>query len=203
MKKILILFLSLILISPAAFGKTFKVTAELLEPFSSANPPMTIQTRVIGNYIFNEKEGILDGTIFIGDVVAIVEPKRGKRDGYFYCKLTECIKTINDTDCARPDNLTVKIKLYKPFDKKEFAVDTTITAAGLFVNYINFPINFVRGVIKPYEDKSRMVSGVQKVYEKSFISYISKGDIMHLNTGDKVTLEFAYKTNITEVESAL
>lgn len=203
MKKLLILFLSLIFISPAALGKTFKMTAELLEPFNSANPPSTIKTRVMGDYIFNEKEAILDGTMFTGNVIVIVEPKRGKRDGYFYCRLTDYTKTANGANYTIPINndLIVKVKLYKPFDKKEFAIDTTVSAAGLFVNYISFPVNFARGVIKPYGDKSRMASGVQKVYEKSFMSYISKGDTMHLNAGDKIILEFAYKVDTAAVEA--
>ena len=83
--------------------------------------------------------------------------------------------------------------MYTPIDKKDVALSAGTTVAGFFVDYITLPLNFARGVIEqPYEDTSRLKSGAKMMYEKSPLSFISKGEEMNLSEGDKLTLIFKY-----------
>lgn len=194
-KKILISLSCLVLLSNAALAAKFKLVVEVLEPFDSNNPPKTLTTRVIEEYQFNNGYRIEKGCMFEGEVTEIIQPKRGKRDGYFYYKPITYTRPSKDNEqMVIEDGLltAVKAKYYKPLDKKEIAFDAAATTAGFFVHGISYPINFARGVIEPYDGKNRLTSGVQKVYEKSPLVYALKGESMKLMQGDIITLIFYY-----------
>jgi len=195
-KNILISFLIMIFLSPAALAAKLKITAELIEPFSTEYPSRTVKARVIEDYKLNETQKIEKGSVFTGVVTEIKEPKRGKRDAHFYLRLTSYSVPSKDNavyDIKNTGNATAKATIYKPLDKKELALDAGATTAGFFIDYIALPVNFTRGVVEPYEGKGRVESGVQKMYEKSIFSYLSEGKQMQLNKGDKINLTFKYK----------
>ena len=160
------------MISSYALAETAKIVVKSLNDFSSQNPSTHIAVQVEDNYKMPNGEILPKGIIFNGEVIDIVQPKRGKRDGYIYYKLTEYKYNNSGFIKIKNENLIAKVKEYS--------------------EHISYPINFARGVISPYEDTSRLKSGLKKTYEKSMFSYISKGDCMEFKNGDKIILIFKY-----------
>lgn len=180
------------MISSYALAETAKIVVKSLNDFSSQNPSTHIAVQVEDNYKMPNGEILPKGIIFNGEVIDIIQPKRGKRDGYIYYKLTEYKYNNSGFIKIKNENLIAKVKEYSELDLKETAISAGTSVAGLFVEHISYPINFARGVISPYEDTSRLKSGLKKTYEKSMFSYISKGDCMEFKNGDKIILIFKY-----------
>lgn len=197
MKKFFILFLTLILTSSFANAKSFKMLVEVIGDVDVNNPPKTVKTRLVQEKIFNENQTLEEGCIFEGKIVDVVEAKRGKRNEYFYYQITSLTRpSTAETITINNENAIVKATAYKELDKKEIAFSAGTTVAGLFVDHIAVPVNFVRGAIEqPYENTSRMKSGVRKAYEKSFLSFFSKGKEMQLENGTRLTLTARLKSN--------
>lgn len=200
MKRFLTLFLTLILTINFANAKNFKMLVEIIDDVDINNPPKTVKTRLVQEKIFNENQKLEEGCIFEGKIVDVVEAKRGKRNEYFYYQITAytCPSSQQKISVTN-ENAVVKATAYKEIDKKEIAFSAGTTIAGLFVDHIAVPINFVRGAVEqPYENTSRVKSGAKKAYEKSFLSYFSKGKEMQLNNGTRLTLTAKLKSNDNE-----
>lgn len=193
-KKVSVLLLCFISIQSCTFAATLKVIVKSLEAFSSASPSQTLKLITEKDYPFKNNEILKKNTILTGEVIEIVPPKIGKRDAYFYCKLTSYTDASQGSEPVMIDNenAVIKVKPYKEFDMKENSINAGVTVAGLFVDHIAYPINFARGVISPYEDKSRLASGAKKMYDKSVFSYISKGQEMIIRPDDKLMLIINY-----------
>jgi hypothetical protein len=176
--------------SSEALAKRLNMTVELLEPFDMANPPNTLAVQTVGEHIFSTAEKIPSGTKIEGRVVKIVEPKRLKRDGYFYFEVTNLTRA--ERFFTPKNELVVKAQKHKPMNKKELAISAGTTVAGLFVDNIAIPINFVRGAANASEEQNPLAAGAQNAYENSILGWTLKGNRMLLLAGDKLTLVFRY-----------
>ena len=193
MRKVFCLLMIMLLTSGIASAKSFKLLVEALDPIDLNNPPEVVKTKLVKDKIFDDKV-LVAGSIFEGEIAKVVQEKRGKRDEYFYYRINS-IKFPYETEPRKINNQKVKIKAkrYKSIDKKDIALSAGTTVAGFFVDYISLPLNFARGVIEqPYEDTSRLKSGAKMMYEKSPLSFISKGKEMRLDAGDFLTLTVKY-----------
>lgn len=196
MKKILICLLLLLLNSfnfSSVSAETVKIKAEALGQFSTNKPATKLKIKTLDTYNLATGETIPVGAFFEGDIVNVGYAKRGKQNGYLMYKLDkyispDCSKTI----AINNKNAIGKVILYTPVEMQETALNVGTSVANHFVKNIAYPINFARGIIQPYEDKTRLESGVQKVYENSFLSYASKGKDIEFKSGDKIILIFTY-----------
>ncbi len=188
------LFLMLFL-SSVAFGATLKLTAEAVNHFNLGTYPTTFAAKITEDYFLDSGLKIEKDCIIEGQITKIVEPKRGNRDGYFYFTPTNyTVPSENNkiVTVKRYIGLEIKVKPYEPLDKKELVLDAGAGVASHFVKGISYPINFVRGVVEPTEGKGRLASGAEKVYEKSPLVYVEKGDNMELEPGDTIQLILKY-----------
>ena len=103
----------------------------------------------------------------------------------------------NAYEITNPDAI-VKLTAHTTLDWKEKGLDTAASAAGYLVENITYPINFVRGVIKPIEGESRIASGVKTTYNKSMFSYFSKGKELVLTAGNPLTVTIKYNVDKEE-----
>lgn len=189
MKKLLISLVLSILIAPSAFAQNYKIIAEVMEPFSTEAPSTYFKAKTVQDYFFNNNEKLEQGSIITTKVTKIIHAKRAKRDAYFYVKLTKLqIPSLNKTIKIENKNAIAKITRYKEFDKGKAAYSAGVSVAGLFVDNIAYPVNFIKGMMSPDEDSNRLKSGFKTMYKNSSLSYIEKGEDMILQRGDIIIL---------------
>ena len=188
----LILVFTLFLTGNAVFAKTIKVLAQSASTFDPLKPPEVFYAKILEKAEAGEGKIVPKGTIR-GNVVKVSTSKRGKRNGYLVIQISGFKREGGLIYEKTRHDIRAKVTKYKKTDLKELGISGATSIAGLFVEHIAIPINFTRGVITPYENKSRLASGVQKAYEKSNLSYISKGEEIDLEKGDLVILTIKLK----------
>ncbi len=186
------LILALLLFINPVFAKTIKVVAQTTNSFDPYDPPEVFYAKILEKVSVEENKVVPKGTIR-GNVVKVSTSKRGKRNGYLVIQISGFKEEGANVFAPTRNDIRAKVTRYKKTDLKELGISSATSIAGLFVDHIAIPINFARGMITPYENKSRLKSGVQKAYEKSTLSYISKGEEIDLKTGELVVLTVKIK----------
>lgn len=196
MKKLLIIILSIfsiMCITNLSEAKTIKMIGTTLNDFSTINKTENLKVELLGTKETPDGKYIPAGTILSGEMVKFVKAKRGKRDAYAFMKINSYkIPHENEYRHVNNANAIVKISKYEELDLLDKGLDIGASAAGLFIENITYPINFVRGVIEADDDENKLKAGVQKTYEKSFFSFVSKGKELHVPTGYKLTVTFTF-----------
>src|SRR5574344_298859 len=150
--------------------KTIKILTEISEINRN-----DLTLKVLDNYELPNGEVLQTGSLLNGTLQEICAPKRANQNGYAIFLLTKYTSPDAEKIIAIQNPHAVgKLIIYTPLDMKETALSTGTYVANMFVKNIAYPINFARGIIEPYEDKSRLESGIQKTYENSLLSYASK-----------------------------
>jgi len=194
MKKYLLIFSLFILFFVApADAKTLKMIAQTQNDFSTETMVKNLTLKIVGDYKINDNQHIPSGLILNGEVVKITAPKRGKRGAVAYFELKSYTMPNGNTYSVNNPNAIGKITAYKPLDLKSKGVDLGVSAAGLLVENISYPINFVRGAVTAQEGENRLKAGVKLTYEKSTLSYISKGQHIIVPAGNNLIVSFKYK----------
>ena len=187
---LLLLAASIFFCVQSAEAKTYKVEIKFLEPFSTSTPKKTVKVITTADTIISATQRLEKDSEFELEVTNISTEKRGKIDANFEARVkTVSIPSENKTIEIKNPNAIVKISKYKKLDVPDKACDVGVTVANHFVNNIAYPVNFVRGAIKD-ETGNRLSSGAKTVYEKSVLSYASKGKPLTLNTGDLAIMSF-------------
>lgn len=173
---------------------TNKVIVESLEDFSVDNNCNTVKFKVLKENSFENGITFEKDSIISAKAARVVEPKRGKRNGYLVIapesytvpsKNNENIK-IND------EYWFANVVGYKPFDVKKAAFGAGLGVAGHFIKGIGQIFYFGKGIITPNEGEGRLKSGAKNVYENSPLCYIEEGEEVNIKTGDVLLLKFHY-----------
>jgi len=173
---------------------TNKVIVESLEDFSVDNNCNTVKFKVLKENSFENGITFEKDSIISAKAARVVEPKRGKRNGYLVIapesytvpsKKNENIK-IND------EYWFANVVGYKPFDVKKAAFGAGLGVAGHFIKGIGQIFYFGKGIIAPNEGEGRLKSGAKNVYENSPLCYIEEGEEVNIKTGDVLLLKFHY-----------
>lgn len=168
-----------------------KVLVESLENFSFESKESVVRLKVVQENSFENGIKFEKDSIVTAKVAKVVDPKRGKRNGYLI------VDPVSYTVPAsgKINEITDKYWLanvlgYKPFDIKNAAFDAGLFAAGMFVKGIGQIYYFGKGVIDPEEGENRLKSGVKSVYKNSPLAYIEEGQEVDIKTGDILLLKF-------------
>ncbi|MCR5261088.1 MAG: hypothetical protein K6C94_04545 [Candidatus Gastranaerophilales bacterium] len=197
MKKIFLALIITMFTSAAVFAETIIGTA--LTEFSTENPAKHFTVQINEGFTVNGWQKYPAGTVFSGTVVRVENGKIGKRKGYFVFVPTY-YSDKNDVHKITTNNLEVKVEYYKPFDKdkalKNLANTGLSTAASkiLHVPLLSQGIAFVKGAVNPDEDTNRLVSGVKSAYKSTPLTYVEKGDELHVQPGQEVKLIISQET---------
>lgn len=187
MKKLL-LFAAILIIGTSVSAETLKV--EAITPFSTTNPPETIQVRARGEILLSPDVKIIDGDILSGSLTDIKDPKRLKRNATFKYE----IKTVTNNDGTLTEVSDNNIAKYVPplrLDKKELAKSAALTVGNHFVEGLSITYRAVEGSVKSENGVgNRISSAVENVYEHSVLSYASKGEEVVINSGEIFGLKF-------------
>lgn len=181
MKKILFLTAAFI-IGTSALAETLKV--EAITPFSTANPPKTIQVRSLGEIQLSPKVKINEGDILTGCLTDIKDPKRLKRNATFKYEI-KAVTDANGTSVKVKGNNIAKYVAPLNLDKKEMAKSAALSVGNHFVEGLSMGYHAVEGAVKSENGAgNRISSAVENVYDHSVLSYASKGEEIVINTGD-------------------
>lgn len=190
MKKVLLIFVVMIYTAIGAYATT--ITGVALSEFSTENPVSTFSVKIQDNFSVNNMDLYKAGTVFYGKVTKVVNGQVGKRQGYFEFTPTH-YATSDGVFKINRNNLNVRVKYYKPFDKKsavKLAETGVTTVAGFVFNVplLSQGVSFVQGAVKQEDDTNRVVNGLKQVYKDSPLSYVERGEELHLQVGQEVKL---------------
>ena len=192
MKKILIILFLFLLMPVLAINIVVQSTSNI----SKNSKNSEFSAKVIRGESFKNSYGFYQNDIIKGLITDYIEPKRAKRSAY----IVVSPKTVyrNNTNLSYDySNIEAKVIKYTKMDLKETGVKAGVSA-GLKAgsNYIPglSPIYyFTKGFIHPQKGEKRIASGAKSVYENSPLSYIEKGDDLHIKNGDYLTMKLYYK----------
>lgn len=199
MKKLFLLFIICFL---ALFGagsafadddidSSNKVIVESLDDFSFVKEGNIVTLKVLEGNEF--KNGIVfeQGAILTAKAAKMVDPKRGKRNGYLVIyPVSYTIPSTGETKKIEDEYWMANVYGYKPFDMKNAAIGAGLFAGGMFVKGLGQFYYFGKGIVNPEEGENRLKSGVKSVYENSPLAYIEEGEELKIQTGDALLLKF-------------
>lgn len=190
MKKFVFL-LVLLLCSNPVFASS-KVIVKSLENFSTKYPKTHMSVQVTETNKFKSGFMLEKGSILNGTVIAVEDPKRGKRNAYFVFRpATYTIPSKgNQTMKLKSGRLEAKVVGYKKLNKGKAAKKGAISATGLFVPLLPQIYYFGVGYSNPEKGKTRAASGGRLAYKNSPLVYIEKGDEMAVQRGDLLKMAF-------------
>ncbi len=202
MKKIYLLFVIMCLQISSCFAAThLKVVA--MDEFKTESPAKELNVRVVeeatlGNYDLGVN------SILHCQVLKIIDPKRGKRNAYFFVKPIS-YTTNDNTTCLIEEDMYGKYSKFvlSKEEIKKIPPTTVIKKAALtvgdyFVKGLSICYSFVEGVVKNEKDDNRLKSGVKNAYEESPLSLISEGEQLDIKVGDDFYLVFKTKEDEEE-----
>lgn len=198
MKKVLFLLIFMFCFlyginSARANDTSNKVVVESLCGFSFDEHTGNIQLKVVQENEFENGIKFEEGSIVTAKVSKVVDPKRGKRDGYFIIDpVLYTIPSTGETKNISEDTWLAKVLGYKPFNAKNAALGAGLTVAGHFVKGIGQFYYFGQGLVHPEDGENRLKSGVKNVYENSPLAYIEEGKGASVEKGDMLLLKFYY-----------
>lgn len=187
----------LVLTSNMSFADTIKVYTQTLQDYSINSN--CIKFKILKDCTLPKGEILQSGAYLVGKVLDIQDAKRGKQNGYAMVQILEYITPTGNILKVKNPNAIAKVQQYEKYKiTEDEVVSKGATVAGLFVKNISYPINFAYGIIRPDEGENRIVSGVQNVYEKSFLSYIGEGKDIEFKAN--TTFVMVFRTTRTNNE---
>lgn len=175
----------------AAVDTSNKVLVESLENFSFESKENTVKLKVIQENVFENGIKFEKDSIITAKVAKIVDPKRGKRNGYLIVDpVSYTLPSLKAEKKITDKYWFANVLGYKPFDIKNAAFDAGLFAAGMFVKGIGQIYYFGKGIINPEDGENRLKSGVKNVYKNSPLAYIEEGQEVNISTGDILLLKF-------------
>ena len=117
-------------------------------------------------------------------IIEYIEPKRGKRDGYYKIE-------YNYGDIA----IMGKMKVSTPKDYKDILQDTGISIVGHALKIPGFSqaIAISKGLINPDENKTRLKSAGENLYESTPLTYAEKGKDFEVEEDGIVVIKLKVK----------
>ena len=143
------------------------------------------------------KSGLILDTndIIEGIVTKSVEAKRGKRSGYIIIH-PQILYSKGKSLTIDNENLEAKVLAYSKSNWKEkgakAGLSAGLTVGSHYVPGLSQIFYFSKGLINPYENKTRLESALTSVYENSPFVYIEKGEDLNIEIGDYLILKFYY-----------
>lgn len=168
-----------------------KVIVESLENFSFIKEGSPVTLKILEGNEF--KNGIIfeKGTVLNAKAAKMVDPKRGKRNGYLIIDpVSYTIPSTGETRKIDDEYWVANVYGYKPFDVKNAVIGAGLFAGGMFVKGLGQVYYFGKGIIKPEDGENRLKSGVKSVYKNSPLAYIEEGEELNIKTGDVLLLKF-------------
>ena len=201
MKMIVLFFIFMFFVTGCNCASVFanddtsnKTVVESLCNFSFEDESKNVSLKVLKENTFENGITFEEGSVLSAKVTKVIDPKRGKRNGYLIIEpLSYSIPSTGAIKAVDEPFWFAKVLGYKPFDVKKSAVGAGLAVAGHFVKGIGQFYYFGKGIISPEEGENRLKSGVKNVYENSPLAYIEEGEEANVEKGDLLLLKFYYE----------
>lgn len=187
MKKILFLFVLLIFNAISVNAKNVKV--ESLSFVNNESQTNDISAKVLYDTKLTDTITLKQNAIIDGKIIEIIEPKRGKRNGYLIIEPTSYI-TDNEVTKIVNKKIRAKVQYYKEVDYKKVVIEAGVGIGASFIKGGKYIAHFIEGAIRPNEGETRIKSGFENLYQSSFISFIGKGKDINIKPKDELTYKF-------------
>ena len=197
MKKILLVLTSIIVLcTQPAIAKNVKVQS--MSDFSTTNPSQHLELKVVESFDIKSGVYIPAGTIIIGDVCDIKQPKRLKRNANFSFIPKEYID-VQTGEYHSIDKLIVgKYSSLTDVSAAKIIEKGAVTAGNKLIGaYVGPSVALVQGVVKN-EEGNRAKSAAVAVYESTPLSYVNKGKDLEIKKDQIFVMSFKFKDDDEE-----
>lgn len=186
-----ILFLFIFLSLSPAFAKNVKI--EAMDDFSTVNPPKTWKVKVLEGFTADNGIVVHKNTIIEGDIVNVKSPQRLKRNATFKFVPKTYYDPQNAVEKPVKRDFEGKYSATSNLDKKSLAKSGVISAGNMLIGSFVAPtVGLVEGVVTNKEG-NRAKSAVVGAYERTPLSYASKGKEMEFKAGQVFVMSFKLK----------
>lgn len=187
MKKIVLLFLML-LVSTPAFAKNVKV--EAMSDFSTENPPSVWSVKVVEGFTTKGGYPVYAGSIIEGRIEDVKDPKRLKRNATFTFVPTDYFDYNTQKWFKIEQDIEAKYSFLSDVDAKSVAKTGAVTVGNKLLDGFFGPgVALVEGAVKN-EKGNRAKSAVVSVYESTPLSYANKGKELVIERGQVFIMNF-------------
>ena len=191
MKKIIIALFLIIFVPVFAFAEVIphKVPAVVLEDMSyeTIHKGETIELMSLQDSEISQGVIIKGGDKINLKILKYNKPKRGKRDGYFL------VEYINNNSM----NIKGTMRVSTPKDMESVVENIGVGIAGHVLKVPGFSqaVAVSKGLLKPSENKSRLASAGQNLYQSTPLTYVEKGKDFIIEKDGIVILKLKENTN--------
>ena len=167
--KFLLLFFILFLLPITVKAEILPDTVYAITPVEITSASLktgdTLELEVLKTGILSKDIKLTEGDKISVKIVNYVEPKRGKRNGYYnihYLGYNLMVGTM---------------RVSTPKDLKEIAKNASLSAAGFFLKVPGLTQAFAaaKGLVIPNKNQSRLQSAGENVYKSTPLTYTEKG----------------------------
>ena len=175
MKKVFYILLFLIVVSIPCYADTMAVQA--ITSISTEKPNESVKVRVMRDCTLDDIE-LKIGYVLDGKIMSVTKPKRLKRDAKFTFAPLEYVD-----DCGHTHHIpNLYIGTYSSkfeVDPKQIAKSAALSVGNHFVKGISTGFYAIEGAVENKEGNI-IKSAAENVYENSPLSYIGKGQQLHI-----------------------
>lgn len=198
MKRVILILSALMIINPV-LAKNVKV--EVLDDFSTANPPKTWKVKVMDGFIADNGINVAANTIIEGKIIEVQSPKRLKRNATFKFVPTTYYNPIDGSTNIVKRDFEGKYSSISEINAKSVAKKGAITAGNMLIGSFVAPtVGLVEGAIKN-ERGNIAKSAAISAYESTPLSYANKGKEIELKKGQVFVMSFKLKNEPEEDEN--
>lgn len=185
------IFLIILLMPICAIAEIIPRTIYAITPVDLTYKTLTVNQHIslyaIGDDAYAHQDiGIKNHEEIKIKIIEYIEPKRGKRDGYY--KIEYEYEGIN---------IPGKMKVSTPKDFKDIIEKTGVSIVGHVLKFPGFSqaIAVSKGLINPDEDKSRLKTAGENLYESTPLTYAEKGKHFEVEEDGIVVIKLRIRDN--------
>lgn len=203
MKKLFLIFTLIVISASSASASIMKVVS--MNDFTTLDKSAEIKVYVAQDCYLHKNLIIPEGSVLVGSISEIKDPKRLKRDADFdfmVCYYMDNSKNKYRINLPLCGNYTKALDI----DEKKVAKSAAISGTGKIVPGLNYAIYAAEGAKK---HKGRRVKGAAKnIYDHSLLSMGKRGSHIRIQRGNCFCLkfpsydeeEYTYQTLLTPID---
>lgn len=194
MKKILLISTLLLVGLQPALAVNVKVQA--MSDFSTANPTKTLKLKIVEDATLKNGDVLTAGSIIDGKIENVKGPARLKRNASFVFVPTTYHDAQTNTTTTIKREFTGKYNAKGDLNAKTVATEGAIFVGNQLANGVVGPaVGLIQGVVKN-EDGNRVKSAAKGVYNRTPLSYASKGKDLEVKQNQVFLMSFKEANDI-------
>ncbi len=187
MKKLLTI---LVLFLTMGFVCAKNVLVESMSEYTTEKTEADFRAKVLEGTEFDNGFILNKDIVLNCKIVKTVDAKRGKRNAYIVVHPVSFENPDGTVQLIEDDNLEAQVVGYSKKNFVKMGFDAGLSVGSHFVKGLGQFFYFSKGLIVPDEDKSRIGTAFNNVYENSPFVFMEKGADVKIEAGDMLILKF-------------